>query len=106
MVDVPKQYVVPKALSTAHRNLMRNHTALEKEFDRLRDDRFDLAAHRDYLRKIRAHLEALHKHTGDLLREGERLHDERLIFHASHVGTSLHDSPRPRPLRKRPAPKR
>jgi len=106
MVEVAKQYVVPKALSTAHRNLMRKHAALEKEFHRLENDPFNLAAHRAYVDKIRAHLKELHKHTGDLVLEGERLHEAREIFHASHKGKPLHPPPRPRPSRKRPAAKR
>lgn len=106
MGDVGKRYEAPNALSAAHRKLQRKHEALEKEFATLRGDPFNLPAHRDYLRKIRAHLEALHKHTGDLLSEGERLHEERVVVHASHKREPHHPSPSPRPPRKRPISKR
>jgi len=105
MVDVGKRYAVPRALSTAHRTLMQTHAALKQEFETLRGDPFDLPGHRDYLRKVRAHLEALHKHTTDLLSEGERLHEERVNFHVSHRRTPLHPSPGPRLPRRRPASK-
>jgi hypothetical protein len=93
MVDVGKRYVVPKAVATAHRDLMRKHAALEKEFHRLENDPFNLAAHRAYVRKIRAHLEELHKHTADLALEGERVHEEREIFHASQGEAAPSASP-------------
>ena len=98
--------MAPDPLSDAHRKLMEQHAALEKEFEKLRGDRRNLPAHSQYLEKIRAHLDDLHKHTEALRLEGERLSEQRELLHASHIVEPHHPAPTPHPQRTRRAFKR